>query len=134
MKPKLMIGVVLIGAMALISCSDTPATIDEIPTTLPEADDLQDMVADVQTEIEDIATELENSDANAELQSAWAEIETEIRSAVDSVAQEGTIDTSGMQDQMDEFQETLTALGDDVSDELESSWAALRSALDQLMS
>jgi hypothetical protein len=142
MKSRLMIGVVLIGALGLISCSDTPDTIEDIPTTLPEdipttlpdAGEVQDVVDDIQTEIEDITTEIENSEASDELQSAWAEIETEIRSAIDSIAQDGTLDTSGIQDQMDEFQETLNSLGDDVSDELMSSWTALRSAFDQLMS
>jgi hypothetical protein len=141
MKSKVMIGVVLIGAVGLIGCSDTPDTIEDIPTTLPEdipttlpaADDVQDLVAEVQTEMTDIATEIQNSDASEELQGAWAEIETEIRSAIDSVAESGSLDTSGLQDQFDEFQDTLTSMGDDVSDELMSSWQALRNAFDQLM-
>jgi hypothetical protein len=134
MRSRLMIAVALVGAMGLVSCSDTPDAVEDIPTTLPDAADVQDLVADVQTEMDDIATEIENSEANEELQSAWTEIETEIRSAIESVADDGTIDTSGIQDQLDEFQETLNSLGDDVSDELMSSWTTLRNALDQLMS
>ncbi|HEX6219803.1 MAG TPA: hypothetical protein VF115_01785 [Acidimicrobiia bacterium] len=141
MRTKLMVGAVLIGAIGLIGCSDTPDTIEDIPTTLPEelpttlpaADDVQALVAEVQTEMDDIATELQNSDASDELQSAWAEIEAEMRSAIDSVAESGSLDTSGLQDQLDEFQDTLTSMGDDVSDELMSSWQALRNAFDQMM-
>jgi gas vesicle protein len=141
MKSKLMIGVLLIGAVGLIGCSDTPDTIEDIPTTLPEdipttlpaADDVQDLVAEVQTEMTDIATEIQSSEASEELQSAWAEIEGEIRSAVDSVAESGSFDTTGLQDQLDEFQDTLTSMGDDVSDELMSSWQTLRNAIDQMM-
>jgi len=141
MKSKLMIGVLLIGAVGLIGCSDTPDTIEDIPTTLPEdipttlpaADDVQDLVAEVQTEMTDIATEIQSSEGSEELQSAWAEIEGEIRSAVDSVAESGSFDTTGLQDQLDEFQDTLTSMGDDVSDELMSSWQTLRNAIDQMM-
>jgi hypothetical protein len=141
MKSKLMIGVVLIGVIGLIGCSGTPDTIEDIPTTLPAdipttlpaADDVQELVTEVQTEMTDIATEIQNSDASEELQSAWAEIEAEVRSAIDSVAESGSLDTSGLQDQLDEFQDTLTSMGDDVSDELMSSWQALRNAFDQLM-
>lgn len=141
MKSRLVLCALLLGVVALVSCSDTPDTIEDLsttlpgdlPTTLPDAGDVQDLVGDVQTEMDDIATEIENSDASEELQSAWAEIETEIRSAVDSIAEGGTFDTSGIQEQFDEFQETLASLGDDVSDELMSSWTALRSTFDQLM-
>ena len=141
MKSKLMIGVVLIGAVGLIGCSDTPGSIEDIPTTLPAdipttlpaADEVQELVTEVQTEMTDIATEIQNSDASEELQSAWAEIEAEVQSAIDSVAESGSLDTSGLQDQLDEFQDTLTSMGDDVSDELMSSWQALRNAFDQMM-
>lgn len=141
MKAKWTIAAVLIGAIGLIGCSETPDTIEDIPTTLPgdipttlpAADDVQDLVAEVETEMTDIATEIQNSDASEELQSAWAEIEAEIRSAIDSVAESGSFDTSGLQDQLDEFQDTLTSMGDDVSDELMSSWQALRNAFDQMM-
>lgn len=141
MRSKLMIGVMLIGAIGLIGCSETPETIEDIPTTLPEelpttlpdAGDVQDLVDEIQTEMDDIATEIQNSDAGEELEGAWTEIETEIRAAVDSVAESGSFDASGLQDQLDEFQETLTSMGDDVSDELMSSWDALRNAFDQLM-
>lgn len=141
MKTKWIIGVVLIGAIGLIGCSDTPDTIEDIPTTLPEdipttlpaAEDVQEVVAEIQTEMTDISTEIQNSEASEDLQSAWAEIEAEIRSAVDSVAENGSFDTSGLQEQLDEFQDTLTSMGDDVSDELMSSWQTLRNAFDQLM-
>jgi gas vesicle protein len=139
MTRKLTIAIALIGMIGLSACSDTPDTLDEIPTTLPDipttlpdAADVQDLVADIQTEMDNIASEIESSEAADDLRAAWDEIEAEIRSAVTSATEEGAIDTTELEQQFQEFEDTLTAMGDDVSDELMSSWNALRQAFDRL--
>jgi hypothetical protein len=137
MTRKLVIAVSLIGVMGLTACSDDtldiPTTLPDIPTTLPESEDLMALVADIQTEMDEIATEIEGSDAADDLRAAWGEIEAEAQAVMTAATQEGDFDTTVLEQELDEFQDTLTALGDDVSDELMSSWNELRQAFDQLI-
>jgi peptidoglycan hydrolase CwlO-like protein len=138
MKRKMIIALSLIGVIALAACSDdtlgdVPTTLPDIPSTLPESEDVLALVADIQTEMDVIASEIENSEATDDLQDAWNEIEAEAQAVIASATQEGDFDTAGLEQELQEFQDTLTAMGDDVSDELMSSWNELRQAFDQLI-
>lgn len=133
MTRNMTIALALMGVIGLAACSDTPDTLADVPTTLPESEDVQALVADIQTEIDDIAAEIENSGAAEDLQAAWNEIEAEAQSALTSITQDDAIDTTALEQELDEFGDTLTAMGDDVSDELMSSWNELRQALEQLI-
>jgi gas vesicle protein len=133
MKTKYLLLAVLVGALALVGCSDTPDTIEEAATSLPDVDDVQALAGDIQNEMSDIATEIEGSEAAEELQAAWSDIQTEITAAVAAVSEDGSIDTDAVRDELENFQSEMDDLGDQVSAELRSSWAELREKLEQLM-
>lgn len=124
----------LLGLIAVVGCSDTPQVVDDLAGSLPAADDVQGVLTDIQTEVSDIAAEVESSDASDELRAAWEDLQAEITTAVASVTENGGIDRAALQDEFDEFEAGLDALGDDVSDELQSSWATLRQRLEELTS
>ena len=134
MKTRYVLVAMMVGMLAIAGCSDTPDTIEEAATSLPDVDDLQSLAGDIQSEMSDIANEIESSEAAEELETAWSDIQTEISSAVAAIGEDGSIDTEAVRDELENFQSEMDELGDQVSAELQSSWAELREKLEQLMS
>lgn len=123
----------LIGMLALVACADAAGDLEDVPTTLPDASDVEAVVEEVRGEMNELATEIENSEAAEDLQAQWAELQADITAAIDSVTTEGTIDTSGLEESMDDFQAELEAAGDELGDEAMAAWTALRTQIEQLI-
>jgi len=142
----------MIGMLATAACSDTVPedaddTVGDVPTTLAEptattegtepteadtASDPAELAARLQLELATLGEEIQASEGAEELQTAWTEVEAQVSSALEDI-QEGTIDTGGLESQLDEFQATLDAMGDDVGSEVREAWESLRSSLEELM-
>lgn len=124
--------IVVIGLLVLVACNGAAGDVD-VPTTLPDASDVDAVVDEVRDEMGQLATEIENSEAADELQAQWTELQGDITAAIESVTTEGSIDTTGLEESMDDFQAELEAAGDDLGDEVMSAWTALRSQIEQLL-
>lgn len=142
----------MVGLLAAAACSDTvPEDADDavgdVPTTLAEptattegtdpteadtGSDPAELAARLQLELATLGEEIQASEGAEELQTAWTEVEAQVSSALADI-QEGTIDTDGLESQLDEFQSTLDAMGGDVGSEVREAWTNLRSSLEELM-
>lgn len=158
-KPQLLImALAMVGLVATAACSDTvpedtddtgsaepttqveptetPEATEPMETTQPEANDAGSdpaaLAARLQSELTTLGEEIQASEAAEDLQTAWAELETQVSSALADIG-EGNFDTGDLEDQLDEFQSTLDAMGEDVGSEVREAWATLRSSLEELM-
>jgi len=123
----------LIGVMAIAACSDTPDTVGDAVSSLPGSDDVAATAAEVQTEITEIADQIQSSAAAEDLQSSWNDVQTSMTAAITAVTTDGSVDTSAVQAELDDFQSDLEAMSDDVSPELMSAWSSLRDKFEQLI-
>lgn len=147
----LILAVATAGLLAMAGCEEaTPDTLgdtlDDTVTTQTDEDpavtgqtestdtgsDPAALVARLQTELMVLAEEIRSSEAADTLEEAWGDLETQVSSAVENVDADGTIDTSELEDDLDEFQATLDSLGDDVEAEVRDAWSSFRSTLEQL--
>jgi hypothetical protein len=132
------------GLLLLAACGETEVT---VPTTDPGSvttadpttgddmtDDIATTVAEVQSEVSELATEVQNSSAAAELQESWNALQADLLAAVAAIGDDGTIDGSAVQEEMEAFQSQLDALGEEAEPALMEAWETLRVRLQSLMS
>lgn len=134
MKTLRLLAIAMIGLFALAACNDATGDLSDVPTTLPEASEVEDAFTDVRDDIEQLATEIENSEAADDLQAQWVEVQADITAAIDSATTDGSIDTTGLEQSMDEFEAELEAAGDEFGDEAMALWTQLRTQIEQLAS
>jgi hypothetical protein len=97
-------------------------------------DDIATTIAEVQSEVSELATEVQNSSAAAELQESWNALQADLLAAVAAIGDDGTIDGSSVQEEMEAFQSHLDALGEEAEPALMEAWETLRDRLQSLMS
>lgn len=158
-KPQLLIMVLaMVGLVATAACSDTvPEDTDDTgsaepttqvdptettqateptettePGTNDAGSDPAALAARLQSEMTTLSEEIQASEGAEDLQTAWAELETQVSSALADIG-DGNINAGDLEDQLDEFQSTLDAMGEDVGSEVREAWATLRSSLEELM-
>lgn len=133
----------LTGLLFLAACGDTDLTettdlgsvTTEDPTTGDDvANDIATTVAEIQSEVNELATEVQNSAAAAELEETWNALQAEVLAAVAAVGDDGTIDGSAVQEEIDAFQAQIDTLGDEIEPTLMEAWDNLRDRLQDLMS
>jgi hypothetical protein len=132
MKALRVFAVSIIALASVVACSDVPDSVDEAISSLPEEGDVTAAVENIQTQIDTVGEEIENSEAAEDLRDGWADVQSEIESAVESIAAGEQIDTEAIQTELDEFQADVEAARDDVSDELVAAWESLRDQFEQL--
>lgn len=134
----------LAGLLFLAACGETDVTVTttglesvtttESTTGEDATDDIAATVAEVQNEVNALATEVQNSSAAAELEESWNALQADLLAAVASIRDDGTIDGSAVQDEIEAFQSQLEALGDEAEPALMEAWETLRDRLQSLMS
>lgn len=125
---------VLIGAIAVGACSESPDSVDEAVSSLPDEEDFAELRAEIEAEIEELSTEIESSEAADDLRDAWVDMQAELDAAMDSIESNESIDTEEIRSQLEEFQTEVEAAGEEASDELVAVWNRLRSRFEQLIS
>lgn len=134
----------LTGLLFLAACGDTnltattaePGSVTTVdPTTGDDVgNDIANTIAEIQSEVTELSTEVQNSAAATELEETWNALQAEVLAAVASVGDDGTIDGSAIQEEIDAFQTQLDTLGDEVEPALMDAWETLRDRLQSLMS
>lgn len=124
--------VALLGALTLAACTDSADDLEGAVTSLVESEDLAATAEELRSEVEQLGTEIENSEAAAELQEGWDDLRADLSSAIDSMANNETIDTEAIEESFESFEADLEAAGDSVSDELENAWNELRETIERL--
>lgn len=135
---------VLAGLLFLAACGETDVTVTTTdpgsvttadPTTGDDVtDDVASTVAEIQSEVNELATEVQNSSAAAELEESWNALQANVLAAVAAIGDDGTIDGSAVQEELETFQSQLDALGDEAEPALMEAWETLRDRLQSLMS
>lgn len=142
MRKKFLAILAMVGLLALSACSDTTldtTTTDAMgaTTTTMSTDtsmDMNDVVSEVQTEITDLQTQIQNSAAAQELQDSWMQLSTELTAALASISDDGTIDSTSVQDALDQFQSDLDSASTEIEPELTDAWNTFRDHVESLMS
>jgi hypothetical protein len=134
MRTVRMLALAVLGLFILVACNDAAGDLEDVPTTLPDAAEVGDAFDEVRNDIEQLATEIENSEAADDLQAQWEDVRADITAAIDSATTDGSIDTTGLEETMDDFQAELEAAGDEFGDEAMAIWTRLRSQIEQLAS
>lgn len=143
MRTRSVLALALAGLLFLAACGETDlteTTADPGSVTTADsagedvADDIATTVAEVQAEVNELTTEVQNSAAAAELEETWNALQADLLAAVAAIGDDGTIDGSAVQEQVDAFQTQLDSLGDDVEPALMDAWETLRNRLQSLMS
>jgi hypothetical protein len=118
-----------------VTTTDPGSVTTADPTTGDDmTDDIATTVAEVQSEVSELATEVQNSSAAAELQESWNALQADLLAAVAAIGDDGTIDGSAVQEEMEAFQSHLDALGEEAEPALMEAWETLRDRLQSLMS
>jgi len=143
-RPLIALG--LACTLATAACADSTDTTDTTvagPTSTSDATapppttgdlDPTAAIASLQAEMSQLAAQVESSQAAAELQIMWDEFQAELTAALADVQADGTLDLSGVETRVQEFEDDLDSLGDQVEPELRDAWATFRSNIEQLMS
>jgi hypothetical protein len=144
MRSRSVLVLALTGLLLLAACGDTDLTETTFGSgTVTTGDptggddvvnDIATTVAEVQAEVNELSTEVQNSAAVAELEGTWNALQAEVLAAVAAIRDDGTIDGSAMQEEVDAFQTQLDSLGDEVEPALMDAWETLRDRLQSLMS
>jgi hypothetical protein len=143
MRKRSLLVLALSGLLFLAACgerdlTETTADPGSVTTADPAgedvADDLATTVAEVQAEVNELATEVQNSAAAAELEETWNALQSELLAAVAAIGDDGTIDGSAVQEEVDAFQAQLDSLGEEVEPTLMDAWETVRNRLQSLMS
>lgn len=143
MRNRSVLVLALTGLLVLAACGDTDltaTTADPSSVTTGDvaggdaADDIASTVAEVQSEVNELTTEVQNSAAATELEETWNALQSEVLAAVAAIGDDGTIDGSAVQEEVNAFQTQLDSLGDEVEPTLMEAWEALRDRLQGLMS
>ncbi|MGF1617809.1 MAG: hypothetical protein ACFCU2_08385 [Acidimicrobiia bacterium] len=143
MRNRSVLVLALTGLLSLVACGDTSLTVTTAdfgtvttgdPIGDDVANDLASTVAAVQAEVDDLTTEVQNAGAAAELERAWNALQAELLAAAAAIRDDGTIDGSAVQEEIDAFQTQLDSLGDEAEPALTEAWETLRDRLQSLMS
>ncbi|MGF1618396.1 MAG: hypothetical protein ACFCU2_11425 [Acidimicrobiia bacterium] len=144
MRSRSVLVLALTGLLLIAACGDTDLTETTFESgTVTTGDptggddvvnDIATTVAAVQAEVNELSTEVQNSAAAAELEGAWNALQAEVLAAVAAIRDDGTIDGSSLQEEVDAFQTQLDSLGDEVEPALMDAWQTLRDRLQSLMS
>lgn len=136
----------LAGVISLAACADsageTGSTLD-LGTTMPGGTgttmegatggiDAEAAAAELQDEMSALAEEIQNSQAAGELEQMWTELQPELSGALAEFQAEGTLNTSGIENQLAEFEDDLEGLGDQIEPELLEAWESFRAQLNLL--
>jgi phenylalanyl-tRNA synthetase alpha subunit len=142
MNGKKLSAAVLAGAMALAACSGD--AVDDVTSEIEEATDASvadeveqnamDLASEVESEMSSLATEIQNSESADELETAWNDLQGEVTAAIASMQTDGSIETEGIEQELDAFQSELEAAGDDIAPDVRNAWDSLRSKIEELMS
>jgi len=144
MRNRTLIALGIAGAMTVAACAGTtdptvttaavvPGTSESDDTETTTPSDPAAIVAELQARLDELAAEIENSEAAEQLQSNWAELQAGFAAALAGIGEDGTVDLSGMEDRLEEFEAEIEALGDEVEPELRDAWERFQSELEQLM-
>lgn len=142
MGKRSVLSLALTGLLLLAACGDTSLTATTDSGTVTTGDltgddvsaDVASTVAEVQAEVNELTTEIQSSAAAAELEGTWNTLQAELLAAVAAISEDGTIDGSAVQEEVDAFQTQLESLGDEVEPALTDAWETLRDRLQGLMS
>ena len=143
MRNRTLIAFGIAGAMTIAACAGTTdptvTTAAVVPGTSGSDDtattgsDPAAMAAELRARIDELAAEIENSEAAEQLQSNWAELQAGFTAALAGIGEDGTVDLSGVEDGLEEFEAEIEDLGDQVEPELRDAWERFQSELQQLM-
>ena len=146
MSRRTLVALGMACTLAISACADAADTSDTtlpgitstsgVTEPAPTTDDLAPAaaIASLQAEMSQLAAEIQSSQAAAELQIMWDELEAEMTAAIADAQADGTLDLSGVEEGVREFEDDLDALGDQVEPELRDAWATFRSNIERLMS
>lgn len=144
MRKRNVLALAIAGLLTLSACGDTdltettadPGSVTTAdPTTGDDvANDIATTVAEIQSEVTELSNEVQNSAAAAELEETWNALQAEVLAAAAAIRDDGTIDGSAVQEEIDAFQTQLDTLGDEVEPTLTEAWETLRDRLQSLMS
>ena len=124
--------IVVVGLLALVACSGTSGTGEDVVSTLPSSEDVDDAAAEIQGEWDALAAEIQASGAADEIQSAWTEVQAQVASAIATLSADGEVDTAALESEFDDFETQLEALGDEVGDDVMEAWQDVRQQIEQL--
>lgn len=93
--------------------------------------DTAETVGQIEDSITQLGEDIEASELQADLESAWDSVDEELSETVDSIRAGEAIDTDAIEQQMDEFQQTLDSV--DAEQDLRDAWTELRTDLQGLI-
>ncbi|MEX0797057.1 MAG: hypothetical protein WEB67_12325 [Acidimicrobiia bacterium] len=139
MRKRNVLALALTGLLILAACGETnltATTADPASVTTGDSvvNDIATTVAEIQTEVTELATAVQNSAAATELGETWNALQAEVLTAAAAINDDGTIDGSAVQDEIDAFQAQIDILGDEAEPALVEAWETLRDRLRRLMS
>ncbi|CAN5735672.1 hypothetical protein BH23ACT4_BH23ACT4_04180 [soil metagenome] len=143
MRNRSVLVLALTGLLLLAACGDTNLTVTTAdagtvttgdPTVEGVGDDIATTVAAIQAEVNELTTEVQNSAAAAELEVTWNALQAELLAAVAAISDDGTIDGSAVQEEVNAFQAQLDSLGAEAEPALMEAWQNLRERLQGMMS
>jgi hypothetical protein len=118
------------GTDGQASATSPAVSADTDPSASPE---VAGVIAALESDLDHLAAEIDTSAAAAELQVEWEEFQTELAGALTVMKNEGAIDVSDIESEVEEFGDDLTALGDRVEPEVLAAWDTLRGRFEQLV-
>ncbi|MGH8946124.1 MAG: hypothetical protein ACRDVL_08245 [Acidimicrobiia bacterium] len=120
--------------LAVASCSGDNAALTTLQEEMEEtATDVAAAIADAQEEMADIGQRIQESEAADDLQAAWEDLQADLTALFTSLQSEGTVDTTQVEEFMDDFESQLDAAGDQITPELREAWESLRAAIESLI-
>lgn len=122
----------VLSLLAIVACGDTGEDLAATATSLASAADASEQVAEVESEISELTSEIQSSEAAADLEDAWTELQSEMTATLAAVESNGSVDAASLNQELEQFQSELDALGDRVGDDLRESWSSLRSMVEEL--
>ena len=126
---KRVTAVLLAGTLTLAACgTDSGSTVSSVVESATDA------AAAVEADLDNLQTAISDSEAADTLQDAFDNMRTEVTSALGSITSDGMIEAPNLSDEIASFQGALDDLGDKVTPELQSAWAAIKDRLESMMS
>jgi hypothetical protein len=107
-------------------------------TTLQEeleetASDVAAAIVAAQEDLADIGQEIQESEAAQDLMDAWEDLRADLTAFFTSLQSEETVDTTRVQEFLDDFERELDEAGDQVTPELREAWESLRAHIERLI-
>jgi chromosome segregation ATPase len=120
--------------LAMAACSGNEAALTTLQEEMEEtATDVAAAIAAAQEDIADIGQRIQESEASDDLQAAWEDLQADLTALFTSLQSEGTVDTTQVEQFMDDFEGQLDAAGDQITPELRDAWDTLRATIESLI-